>query len=239
MKEAGRKSRSYYVRCVAAIVVAGIVFHLIQYKLYHGSVRALAISLSRFPREIGEWGAVSVGLDETIESVLNLEDFWSATYAKRSKDPVSVFIGYYADESVAKLHQPTVCYPGAGWTLGRRTRRRFVASSNPGDLIEMNELIVERGEERQMVLYWFHYPGTTVADPSISKWHRLTGLLRGRFDRSLVKVQIAVPVRRSVEFTMSEVTPFIRRIVSKLSEHLGPAWEVGGMGSRARSNGER
>jgi len=239
MKQARRKSRSYYMRCLAAIVIAGIVFHLIQYRLYHGSVRALAIPLSTYPKQIGDWRAVSIGLDENIESVLNLEDFWSATYAKPSKGSVSIFIGYYADESVAKLHQPTVCYPGSGWTLGSCTRRQFLASSNPGDFIEMNQLIVERGDERQIVLYWFHYPGATVADPSISKLHRLTGFFRGRFDRSLVKVQIAVPVRRSVEVTITEITPFIRKIVSKLSEHLGPQWAVPGMGSPAEANGDR
>ena len=125
---------------------------------------------------------------------------------------------------MAKLHQPTVCYPGAGWTLERITRTEFRISDNPGESIEMNRLLAERGSERQIVLYWFHYPGATVADPSMSKLHRVSSFFRGDLNRSLVKVQIAVPLNGSEEATMREIAPIMRLIVAKLNEHLGPQW---------------
>ena len=225
MKSRG-KSASYYRRCLAAIVIAGVAMHLGQYRLYRSPVRPLAVSLGEFPREIGDWQAASIGLDEEIESVLQLQDYWSATYATSSGNALSLFIGYYADESVAKLHQPTICYPAAGWTLTRVERMRLQAPSNPGTAIPVNRLLLERGEERQLVLYWFHYPGAIVADPSMSKLHRLKRLLTGGFSRSLVKVQIGVPMSGSTEEAMARAEPFLRQTMSILSRHLGPEWAV-------------
>ena len=224
MKRPNEKRVSYYWRCLTALVVVGVLLHVFHYKLYNGSIKPLAIPLTEYPRELGDWRVVSEGLDEEIETVLNLEDYWSATYARRSSESVAVFIGYYADEGVAKLHQPTVCYPGAGWTLKRTTRMEFRISDNPGESIEMNRLLAERGSERQIVLYWFHYPGATVADPSMSKFHRVSSFFRGDLNRSLVKVQIAVPLNGSVEATMRERAPVMRLIMAKLDEHLGPQW---------------
>ena len=226
MKRPNEKHVSTYWRCLAALVLAGALFHVLNYKLYHGSIKPLAIPLTRYPRVLGDWRVVSEGLDEEIETVLNMEDYWAATYMRRSDKSLSLFIGYYADEGVAKLHQPTVCYPGAGWTLERTARTEFRISDNSGESIKMNQLLVVRGADRQIVLYWFHYPGATVAEPSMSKLHRLSSFFRGDLNRSLVKVQIAVPLNGSVESTMREIAPMMRLIVAKLDEHLGSQWAV-------------
>ena len=70
-------------------------------------------------------------------------------------------------------------------------------------------MIVERDESRQLVLYWFHYPGVTMANPSISKLHRLKRFLHGRLSRSMVKVQIGAPIVGSVESTIFHRLPSV------------------------------
>jgi EpsI family protein len=223
MSARGRLKR-YYGGGLLALIGAGICVQLLQYWLYTRPVQPLAAPLSECPKQIAGWEAVSVGLDEEIESVLHLQDYWSATYRRPNEGYVSLLIGYYADESVAKLHQPTVCYPGAGWTLRTIERTRLAAAR--GEDIEMNRLIVERGEDRQIVLYWFHAPGATMADPSMSKLHLLKRCLEGNLSRSLVKVQIAAPVIGSPDETISRIAPFVREVVSVLAQRLGPDWGV-------------
>ena len=58
----------------------------------------------------------------------------------------------------------------------------------------------------------------------MAKLHRLSSFFRGDLNRSLVKVQIAVPLNGSMETTMSEIAPVMRLILAKLHEHLGPQW---------------
>jgi len=208
------------------VLCTGVLVHLFGYWLYGRPVERLAVTLQDFPRELGEWRAIRTGLDEEIEEALHLEDFWSATYARSGGHSVTLLLGYYPDESVAKLHQPTVCYPAAGWTAAALEQVEFAAVSDPSRAIRMNRLLAERGEDRQIVLYWFHMPGTTVADPSISKLHRLKGMLQGGLSRSMVKVQIGVPASDSVEAAMARAEPFIGRVLTHLGRHLGPTWAV-------------
>ena len=235
MKIQAKKIFWPYAITLTAIIVAGVCIHGLQQWVYHQPVQKLAISLSEYPRKISDWNAGSVGLDKDIESVLHLEDFWAASYISSDGRAASLLIAYYADESVAKLHQPTVCYPAAGWTV--KEKKRLTLQGAVADGIEMNHMIVERGESRQLVLYWFHYPGVTLADPSLSKVHRLNRFLHGRLSRSMVKVQIAMPITGSVESTMTQTEPFIRELISILSRHLGSEWAVPEMIPLAQSPG--
>ena len=226
MSAPDRRARRYYWCAFAAILLAGAGMHAINYRLYAHPVEPLALSLSDYPRRIGDWEARAVGLDEEIETVLDLQDYWSASYGSPTRGYVSLLIGYYADEAIAKLHQPTVCYPGAGWPVRSAERIRFPAGAPDGGGIEMNRLIVEKGEQKQMVLYWFHYPGATMADPSLSKLHYLRGFLSGRMRRSMVKVQITAPIIGSTAETMERIEPFLDNVIAQLNVYLGPEWAV-------------
>jgi len=218
--------RRYYALTLAALLLAGASVHGVQYWLQSRPVAPLAVSLSEYPEQLGDWHAVTVGLDQEIEDVLALQDYWSATYRGPDRRSVSLLIGYYADEAIAKLHQPTVCYPGAGWTLRGTSLVRFPAHAAEGRGIDMNRLIAERGDQRQMVLYWFHVPGTTMTEPSRAKLHYLRQCLSGQSSRSMVKVQIGLPIDRTPEETLQRIAPFLRHVVAQLDTHLGPDWRV-------------
>jgi hypothetical protein len=109
--------------------------------------------------------------------------------------------------------------------LLQKDRQRLVVE--PGVEIEMNRVQVERSKESQMVLYWFQLPDGTVTDPMMSKVRRLRRVFEGRFSRSLVKVQIGVPMMEdSPDVAMERVRPFIGLVLKSLSDYLGPGWAV-------------
>ena len=90
--------------------------------------------------------------------------------------------------------------------------------------METNRILFTRGTSSQIVLYWYHVPYGTVADPSYSKVFRLASVFRGNDSRSIVKVQVGIPVADSVDETMTRVEPFLRQVEERLAEHLGPGW---------------
>ncbi len=233
--QARKSNRRYYTLSIAALLVSGACVHALHHWCYSRPVQPLAVTLREFPKQLGPWSAQQEGLDTAVEEVLKLQDYWSAVYADGRGGSVSLFIGYYADESVAKDHQPTVCYPAAGWKLLRTDRQQLAAG--PGAGIEMNRLQLERGRESQMVLYWFQLPDGTVADPMMSKVRRLRRLFEGHFSRSLVKVQIGVPMTDSPESAMEQVRPFIGLVLKNLAGHLGPGWTVPQAGVVATDKG--
>ncbi len=231
-----------YCATLALLLLAGGAMHLVQRELYSQPVTPLAVPLSEFPRQIGAWQAVDVGLDEEIESVLHLQDHWSATYRHPDDYSVSVLIGYYADESIAKLHQPTVCYPSSGWTLLREEQIMFPGDAPVAGQSEMNLLTVVRGEQRQLVLYFFRLPGKSVAEPSMAKWYYLRQAFKGDLSRSMIKVQFGIQMKDSVEETMAGVEPLLKGVLDRLNIHLGPAWQPAGFEAESQNpdeSGER
>jgi EpsI family protein len=234
------KPPSYFAYCLAILVLAGFGFNALQYWLYgrgQGPARPLRIPLAQFPRELGEWRATSVGLEDDVREALRLSDSWAATYADAKGDQVSLFIGYYPDENVGKLHQPTICYPASGWTT---VSKEVISLKGPGageSDIEANRVTFKKGLSSQIVLYWYHFPGGTVADPSLSKVYRLAQALRGRDSRSIVKVQVGLPMSESLDKTMAQADAFLRPVMAKLYEHLGPAWAIPVVAGEAGSLG--
>jgi EpsI family protein len=212
---------------VAAIVAVGAGMHFVQYELDSGRdspARPLRVALSQFPQQIGDWHAVTVGLEADALQMLQLSDFWAATYEDSHGAVISLFLGYYPDEAVGKLHQPTICYPGSGWTMVRTAEVRLLDDGTRNSGIEANQLLFTKGQNAELVLYWFHIPGATVANPTLSKLHRLVSVFRGGFSRSIVKVQVGLPVAESEEATLKRSEPFLRLMLDRLAEHLGPEW---------------
>jgi EpsI family protein len=224
MTPKARTARRTYTLCMAALIVSGAGVHALHHWCYSRPVQPLAVTLREFPKQLGPWQAQQEGLDAAVEELLRLQDFWSAVYVDGRGGSVSLFIGYYANEPVTRNHLPTICYPAAGWKLLWTDRQRLTVG--PGAEVEMNRLQVERGRESQMVLYWFQLPDGTVADPMMSKVRRLRQLFKGHFSRSLVKVQIGVPMTGSPESAMERIRPFIGLVLKSLTECMGPGWAV-------------
>jgi len=54
----------------------------------------------------------------------------------------------------------------------------------------------------------------------------LKRLFEGHFSRSLVKVQIGIPMTDSPESALDQMRPFIGLVLKSLADHLGPGWAV-------------
>jgi len=225
MSASPRGGRGPFVCCMAILLLAGAGMHAVRLALGAGQVKPLAVPLSEFPQQIGPWMALSTGLPDEQLELLRVSDVWAATYADPVGKPISLFIAYYADESIAKLHQPTICYPGAGWVAVRNETVPIHDGDGPG--IRVNRVVFKRGLQTKIVLYWFCLPdGQTITNPAMAKVAALSRLWQGRKSPSVIKVQIDVPVVVGVEESMETARGFVARIREPLARHLGPEWAV-------------
>jgi EpsI family protein len=81
------------------------------------------------------------------------------------------------------------CLPGAGWIPAQVDRVRIADPRSPGRSVSVNRVIVQKGEQRQMALYWYQSRGNVVASEYASKMHLFFGALRtGRTDAALVRI---------------------------------------------------
>lgn len=152
--------------------------------------------LLEFPMTLGEWqGQRAPDLEADVIQVLGVDDYLSRIYSLNGEPILSVYVGYYESQRRGDtIHSPMNCLPGAGWTPVSAERTQI--TTDAGVPIDVNRVLIQKGEERQVALYWYQGRGRSVANEYWSKaflvWDAAT---RNRTDGALVRV--ISPVRPS------------------------------------------
>jgi EpsI family protein len=131
--------------------------------------------------------------------------------------PFSVYVGYYDGQSKGKtIHSPKNCLPGSGWeALGSS-----VASvDTPTGTVEVNRYLLQNGDERALVLYWYQGRGRVQANEYMVKWDLLRdAALMHRSEEALVR--IVVPIVDSEEASFDLANRVAERLVPALDNAL-------------------
>lgn len=181
-----------------------------------GEARVARESLAGFPKELGVWR--QAGSDERfgkeVEDVLRADDYLSRTYAMPNGQAASLYVGYHATQRAgATYHSPLNCLPGSGWVMTEPARTRITPPN--GTPFEANRYIIERGGDRQLLLYWYQGRGRAVASEYKDKIHTvLDSLSRRRSDGSMVRVLI--PVGSSEEKALAAATDLAAQVAPAL-----------------------
>ena len=159
-----------------------------------------------FPREFGEWRQEGQPrrLSASVEAVLTADDYRSVFFTKPDSDAyIEFFSAWYEDQSKDGVHSPEVCLPGGGWEIAWLERTDLTAEMNSERPFNINRAIIQKGEDRMMVYYWFEQKGRKIAwDMAAKYWLLHDGVRTGRTDGALVR--LTTPILRSEEDTDAE-----------------------------------
>lgn len=148
---------------------------------------------SVFPRQLGS-GWVQNGppqlLDTNVERILGADDYLSISMTQEIGEPeVGVFMAWYRNQSDGGVHSPEVCLPGAGWEIAWLERTDVSEMQGWDKPFEINRAIIQKGEARMMVYYWFDQRGRKIAwDFEARLMLMMDGILEGRVDGGLVRL---------------------------------------------------
>lgn len=170
-----------------------------------GSVR-LARSLGdAVPRELDGWSGQDSPLSEYEVQTILCDDYVQRTYRGPSGDVVSLFVSFYGNKERGLqryFHNPTVCYPAAGWRLAG-TRFESVTLLDAGKELPTCRYTFEQGGRRQIVLTLFKIDDEFLEEsPRNKPFWMLTDRLSVDLDDSpgtFVQVNVVVPVRGTDE----------------------------------------
>ena len=146
-------------------------------------------SLSGLPMQIGNWeGRQDSDLDSQVLDVLGVDDYINRVYYNRKHFPASLYIGYYQSQREGDtMHSPLNCLPGAGWNPVKKDYVRVPVDGNSA--IEINRIVIQKGVEKQVVLYWYQSHGRVIASEYWGKIYTVIDALRtNRTDAALVRV---------------------------------------------------
>ena len=162
----------------------------------NGWERAGEASVSRqplksFPQQIGSWQQVGsdVRFDAETEKVLKADDYVSRNFESNDRT-ASLYIGYYTTQrNGATYHSPLNCLPGSGWVMSDGGR----VTINPvnGQSFEANRYLIQNGDQRALMIYWYQGRGKAVASEYWAKIETvLDSVRRRRSDGALVRVMV-------------------------------------------------
>jgi exosortase D (VPLPA-CTERM-specific) len=149
-------------------------------------------SFQLFPRTVGDWRQTGASrkLEDSVEASLQADDYWSVSLSNpAAAAQVDLFMAWYADQSDGGVHSPEICLPGGGWEIAwleRTDVAEMFASETPFNL---NVAIIQKGENRLMVLYWFQQRERRIAwDIAAKFWLMIDGIATGRTDGGLIRL---------------------------------------------------
>ena len=156
-----------------------------------------------------------------------MDDYLHRTYAPRDADtaaPIDVYVAYYASQRQGDaIHSPLNCLPGTGWQPVTRERVRLVSGASAG--FSANRLVVQKGRDRQSVLYWYEGRGRRIASEYTNKLLLIIdGMRANRTDAALVR--FTTPIETTSEEAGARLEAFAAALDPMLARALAPAAEA-------------
>jgi EpsI family protein len=203
-----------------AAVVVGLLFIAAFYSTRAGSAEAVVARepLSALPLAIGDWrGQEASPLADDVLAQLGVDDYINRQYFRDGSVPIGIYVGYYASQRQGDtIHSPQNCLPGAGW---RPVETGLADLQINSRTVRVNQFVIQKGLDRQVVLYWYQGRGRVVANEyqnkallmlDAARLHRTNGGL----------VRMIAPIATAVEESKQALANFAVVLFPHLDSHL-------------------
>ena len=203
-----------------AAVVIGLLLVARFFSAHLSSAEAVVPreALAALPMTIGEWqGHEAPPLGDDVLAVLGVDDYINREYVTASAVPVGVYIGYYASQRQGDtIHSPQNCLPGAGWQPVEGSVATVEAG---GRTVQVNQFVIQKGLDRQLVFYWYQGRGRVVANEyrnkallmfDAARLHRTNGGL----------VRLIAPITSTADTAKTALSSFAVQLFLHLDKHL-------------------
>ena len=211
------KSSVRFAVLLIAIVAVGVV---VNAWAYLGEAHVDRKPLKDFPNQVGEWrqGKSDQVLDDATLSVLRASDYLLRDFRRADGQTANFYVGYYATQREgASFHSPLNCLPGSGWTLSAPGKAMIPLPD--GSSFAANKYIIENGDYRSLMIYWYQGRGRTVASEYWGKIYTVIDSVRlRRSDGAMVRV--TVPLGNSEETALQAATDLSSKTAAALGEFV-------------------
>jgi EpsI family protein len=174
--------------------------------------------LSKFPAVNKAWRMTSQSeFSENVLSVLKPTDYLSRQYKGADGAKVALYIGYHGGgKDSGGIHSPKHCLPGSGW-YEVSSKRDYLEVN--GERINLVHAVYQKGESKEMFLYWFQVKGKTLSEEYSLKLAEITtSFLYRRRDTAFIRV--SVPFEADEQSATDIGERFVRDFFSVIREFL-------------------
>lgn len=177
---------------------------------------------TQFPMTLGEWHGVPEKMNPVYLDVLKLDDYLLADFTSPDKRGINLYVAYYASQRKGEsAHSPRSCIPGGGWEIVDLQQRTIPGSQSSGKPISVNRVLIEKGEDKQLVYYWFQQRGRVITNEYLVKWYLFwDAITRNRTDGALVRLVANVDSARRIDDVDRTLSDFATIVGARLPAYV-------------------
>ena len=145
------------------------VFLLAQAAIFYGMSRGETIPVNRplttVPNQFGSWQLYQEGtVEKEVQDVLKADELLTRTYASPNQTMAAhLFVAYFRSQRTGQTpHSPKNCLPGSGW-MPTVSDTLYIPIAGRAEPIPVNRYLVQKGENRSLVIYWYQSRDRVVA----------------------------------------------------------------------------
>jgi EpsI family protein len=134
-----------------------------------------------------------IPIDRNILEELKLDDYLFRSFTN-GKHIVTLYIGYYGTTTtIGAAHDPLVCFPGQGWVITDQGTNRLRLPTQGGDDVNYSVMTATKGEDKEVVLYWFQSNEETASGTSRQKLNTIIQKFMGKpGQNAFVRISVSV-----------------------------------------------
>ena len=212
---------------ITAIILLSCAWGLTRYSPSEDTV-LVKKPFAEFPIVLeSTWTGHNLPVESAVIEKLQVADYLLRMYvdaahrgtpASSGGSAVTLYLAYvHSTVGGAEYHSPKLCLPGAGWKLVT-VATATVAPPTVGT-ISINKVLVQKGLDQQMVLYWYQDRGRILASEYWQKFYSIWDLLLSRRTDGVL-VRISVPVITTEDEAYEEGRRFLYAMWPVLTEFM-------------------
>lgn len=196
------------------LISAGVALRALS----HGEAVVPARPLAEIPMQIAGWTGSNLELEQKVVDAVAVDDYVARLYTRPGTQPLVLYVGYYRSQRTGQtIHSPKNCLPGAGWEPVDSSRISLHPAGMQSALV--NLYVIEKGLDRQLVLYWYQSHGKIIASEYAGKLNMVVDAIRlNRTDSALVR--LSTPIGRDPQATRAAAVGFAEQLLPELNRAI-------------------
>jgi len=173
---------------------------------------------SSFPLVVNDWQGRGEPMEQQFIDTLKFDDYILANYDD-GQQFLNFYVAYYASQRKGEsAHSPRSCIPSGGWKIQEITNVMVDGVNVAGKPLTVNRLVIQKGDYKQLVYYWFQQRGRIITNEYRVKWYIFwDSLTRNRTDGGLVRLTTLIKPGEGMIEADARLTNFTQSV----NEYLG------------------
>lgn len=176
-----------------------------------------------FPTQLGSWRGRNEYLSDFYLKELKLTDYVIIDFFQpETQKSVNFYSAYYQSQRQgAVVHSPRSCIPGDGWQIISFEQRDFPEFQLDGQPIQVDRAIITKGDNKQLVYFWFAQRGRIITDEFMVKWYLFyDAITLNRTDGALIRLVTNIEKNEDPVLADKRLHSFMIDLLPELSAYL-------------------